>query len=130
MLTLNDAMVIYLHLQDNPDAIAWNRPLWETVTGILDAHAQQAIARHTKATQNGIELVVIDPLSKFLHNTDVPASSTQSELLNALCEAHRQVDSLMAQILMLDDSYRPSKSPLWPETVKRAELIRKYGGQL
>jgi len=89
--------------------------------GYLHGHADDCPAHN-------INLVMIDPLSKFLYPTDVPGSSPHAELLDALCEAHRQVDHLMAQILMLDDSYRPSKSPLWPETVKRAELIRKYGG--
>jgi hypothetical protein len=53
--------------------------------------------------------------------------AAESELLDALCEAHRQVDSLLAQIIMLDNSFVPSKSPLWPEIMRRYELLRKYG---
>jgi hypothetical protein len=53
-----------------------------------------------------------------------------TELVEALSEAHRQVDSLLAQLVMRDKTFMPSQSPFWPEVVRRVELIRKYGGSL
>jgi hypothetical protein len=49
-----------------------------------------------------------------------------TELLDALATAHRQVDMLMALVISLDKSFMPSQSPLWPEIVRRVELLRKY----
>jgi hypothetical protein len=54
---------------------------------------------------------------------------TSNELLHALIVAHRQIDALMGMVMKLDDSFRPSQWPLWPDVVKRAELIRKHGGE-
>jgi hypothetical protein len=51
----------------------------------------------------------------------------KAELLNALVEAHHQVDILLAMVVTLDKSFMPSQSPMWPEIVKRAELLRKHG---
>ncbi|MBT1509464.1 hypothetical protein KIP88_03020 [Bradyrhizobium sp. SRL28] len=55
-------------------------------------------------------------------------TATGNELLDALVEAHVQVDMLMAMVIGLDKSFMPSKSALWPEIVKRVELIRKHEG--
>lgn len=55
-------------------------------------------------------------------------TATGNELLDALVEAHVQVDMLMAMLIGLDKTFMPSKSPLWPEIVKRVELIRKHEG--
>jgi hypothetical protein len=53
-----------------------------------------------------------------------------TELLDALIEAHRQVDTLLAMVITRDRTFRPSQSALWPEIVRRAELINKHhGGQ-
>lgn len=68
-----------------------------------------------------LDAVVIDPLSAHLAEPD-------TELLNSLIEAHRQVDSMLAGMVMADRNFMPSKSHLWPEIVKRAALIEKHGG--
>jgi len=53
-----------------------------------------------------------------------------TELLDALIEAHRQVDILLAMVITRDRTFRPTQSTLWPEIVRRAELINKHhGGQ-
>lgn len=49
----------------------------------------------------------------------------EKELLDALIEAHSQVDILMAIVITLDNKFMPSQSPLWPEVVRRAELIKR-----
>ena len=49
-------------------------------------------------------------------------------LILALVEAHQQVDVLLAMLLRKDKSFRPSQLGMWPEIVKRAELIQKYWG--
>ena len=54
----------------------------------------------------------------------------RNELVEALATAHRQVDMLMAMVITLDNSFMPSKTSLWPDIVKRVELIKKYGGSL
>jgi hypothetical protein len=51
-----------------------------------------------------------------------------TELLDALATAHRQVDMLMAMVIGLDNSFMPSKTSLWPDIVKRVELMQKHGG--
>ena len=53
--------------------------------------------------------------------------NTVNELLDALVLAHGQVDTLLAMVIKLDPNFYPSKSMLWPDIVKRAELVRKYG---
>jgi hypothetical protein len=57
---------------------------------------------------------------------EVVADVKQKELLDALVEAHRQVDSLLAMMIMHDKSFLPTKSPLWPEVERRAKLLEKY----
>ncbi len=52
---------------------------------------------------------------------------TPYELLDALVAAHRQVDQLMAMIIMRDNSFFPSRSPLWPEIEKRADILKRFG---
>lgn len=52
------------------------------------------------------------------------------ELVEALATAHRQVDMLMAMVITLDKSFMPSQSPLWPDLVKRVELLRKHEATL
>jgi len=59
-------------------------------------------------------------------NTDDNAEI--KELVEALALAHSQVDILMAMVITLDPSFRPSKTSLWPDIVARVELIRKYEG--
>jgi len=59
-------------------------------------------------------------------NTDDNAEI--KELVEALALAHRQVDILMAMVISLDHSFRPSQTSLWPDIVARVELIRKYEG--
>jgi len=54
----------------------------------------------------------------------------RNELVEALATAHRHVDMLMAMVITLDNSFMPSKTSLWPDIVKRVELIKKYGGSL
>jgi hypothetical protein len=53
-----------------------------------------------------------------------------TELIEALATAHRQVDMLMAMVITLDNSFinsfMPSQSSLWPDIVERIELLRKY----
>jgi hypothetical protein len=53
--------------------------------------------------------------------------TNDTELLDALAEAHRQVDMLMAMVITQDKTFMPSQSPLWPEIVKRAELLQQHG---
>jgi hypothetical protein len=53
-------------------------------------------------------------------------TTTERELLDALATAHRQVDMLMAMVITLDGSFMPTKASLWPDIVKRVELIQKY----
>lgn len=59
--------------------------------------------------------------------TGTGRDAKQTELLNALIEAHEQVDTLMAMIIVHDQKFMPSKSPLWPGILRRATLLRKYG---
>lgn len=54
------------------------------------------------------------------------ATANTNELLDALATAHRQVDMLMALVITLDNSFMPSQSPLWPDIVRRIELLQKY----
>lgn len=86
-----------------------------------------------------IDVVVIDPLATVLApDHDLPSADDvkgilkpdpdHTELVEALCEAHRQVDMMLAQMVMADKTFMPSKSPYWAETVKRFELIQKHGG--
>jgi len=70
----------------------------------------------------------VDPNEGDLPPTMLPPqrTATGNELLDALVEAHVQVDMLMAVVISLDKSFMPSKSPLWPEIVRRVALIRKH----
>ena len=61
------------------------------------------------------------------HPSPVAGHNTVALLLEALVEAHRQVDTLLAMAVKLDKKFMPSQSELWPEVVRRAELIRTYG---
>ena len=70
-----------------------------------------------------IDIVMIDPLSKFL-----TSEQDNKELFDALATAHRQVDMLMAMVIGLDNTFMPTQTSLWPDIVKRVELIRKYEG--
>jgi len=54
------------------------------------------------------------------------AEPNGNELLDALATAHRQVDMLMALVISLDNTFRPTQSSLWPDIVKRVELIQKH----
>jgi hypothetical protein len=47
----------------------------------------------------------------------------EQKLLDALVKAHQQVDQLLAMVIKLDQSFMPSKSPLWPEIERRSKLI-------
>jgi hypothetical protein len=58
------------------------------------------------------------------------ATPEDTELVDALVEAHRQVDALLAMVVTMDKSFFPSQSPLWPEIERRAELIQKHGATL
>ena len=57
-------------------------------------------------------------------------TDTGNELLDALVEAHVQVDMLMAMVIGHDKKFVPSQSPLWPEIIKRVELIKKHEATL
>lgn len=50
-----------------------------------------------------------------------------AELLDALEAAHRDLDLLLATIVTLDHSFRPSQSAVWPNMVARADLLRRHG---
>ena len=54
----------------------------------------------------------------------------EPELLDALVKAHQQADLLLAMVVTLDKKFMPSQSSIWPEFVRRAELIQKHGGTL
>lgn len=58
--------------------------------------------------------------------TGMAAPEDTTELIDALATAHRQVDMLMELVIRLDKSFMPSQSSLWPDIVKRVELLRKY----
>jgi hypothetical protein len=51
----------------------------------------------------------------------------QAELLDALEAAHRDLDVLLATIVGLDRSFRPSQSSVWPNMEARADLLRRHG---
>lgn len=65
-----------------------------------------------------------------LRKTATKDKARELELIDALATAHRQVDMLMAMIITMDKTFMPSKTSLWPDIVKRVELIRKYEGRL
>lgn len=50
-----------------------------------------------------------------------------NELLDALVRAHQQADAMLAAIITLDKTFRPSKSPFWLEMMLRHELLKRYG---
>jgi hypothetical protein len=56
--------------------------------------------------------------------------ATNTELLDALATAHRQVDILMAMVITMDGTFMPTKSSLWPDIVKRVELLQKHEAAL
>lgn len=57
------------------------------------------------------------------------ADQEKAELLDALVEAHRQVDILLAMVTTRDQTFFPSRSALWPEIVRRFELIKRHGAE-
>jgi hypothetical protein len=59
-----------------------------------------------------------------------PEQREKAELLDALVEAHRQVDILLAMAVEADPKFFPSRSALWPEIVRRFELIKRHGRNL
>jgi hypothetical protein len=62
-----------------------------------------------------------------LRDPQAPSNQAKpNELLDALATAHRQVDTLMAMLIAHDNSFMPTQSSLWPDIVKRVELIQKY----
>lgn len=79
---------------------------------------------------NDSELPSADNVRGILGPPANSGEAPDSELVEALSEAHRQVDTLLAMVITLDRSFMPSQSPLWPEIVRRAELIRKHGASL
>jgi hypothetical protein len=55
------------------------------------------------------------------------AKTEREELLDALVDAHGDLDLLLATIFMLDNKAMPSQSPVWPNMVKRHDLLKRYG---
>jgi hypothetical protein len=51
----------------------------------------------------------------------------RDELLDALVDAHSDLDLLLATICTLDNKAMPTQSPVWPNMVKRHDLLKRYG---
>ena len=51
----------------------------------------------------------------------------RDELLDALEQAHRDLDLLLAQLATQTRTFMPSQSPVWPGMVARHELLQRYG---
>lgn len=60
--------------------------------------------------------------------TDVLADTTAERdgLVAALEIAHAQVDTLLALVATWDKTFFPSETELWPEIVRRNEILRRY----
>jgi len=61
---------------------------------------------------------------KYLTVYDSPVVK---ELLDALLIAHRDLDLMLAQRCALQNDFRPTQSAVWPNTVARADLLRRSG---
>lgn len=55
------------------------------------------------------------------------ASAERDALIAALEAAHAQVDALLALVASWDKNFFPSETELWPEIVRRNEILRRYG---
>jgi hypothetical protein len=51
----------------------------------------------------------------------------RDELLDALQEAHRALDLLLAQVATLENKFMPTQSPAWPAVLKAHRLLTRYG---
>lgn len=55
------------------------------------------------------------------------ATAERHDLLSSLALAHEQVITLLGLLVRKDNSFVPSETELWPEIVRRNEILRRYG---
>ncbi|UQR65087.1 hypothetical protein LRP30_07475 [Bradyrhizobium sp. C-145] len=55
------------------------------------------------------------------------AAAERDDLVAALARAHEQIDALFAMYALKDHTFRLSETELWPEIVRRNEILRRYG---